>query len=256
MLQPQQPSSRRRLVLYGLVAAVLATATILPWYAEALRARVRENMWQRASFTAAYKARGSAVWLGDKPSLQALLDLRFPLWGNAHLYLQGLETLASPHGEGGENAILLLSAWVAWPWASVGVFLLLRSSMRAARLRPEHALRVTLYSFDAMALAAVVFPPIYGVYLVHDRLTLGFASWFPDATPAIAWTCVIAFAVALVRMHVACRSYLRLPHATAVLAASQVIALLLTLAVLQRLPWGRAPLFEMMNQLVRSVRRW
>src|SRR4051794_26538304 len=151
-LQPQQPSSRTRLFVYWFVASMLTVMVLSPWYVDVLQGCVRSNIWERARYTRAYRA-NPTLWLQGKPSLQAFLDDQFPLWGNARLYAQAWQALTGPGGAGGDRSLMLLSAWVAWPWASAGVFLLLRSSMRAARLRVEHALRVTLYSFDAMALA-------------------------------------------------------------------------------------------------------
>jgi hypothetical protein len=176
------------------------------------------------------------------------------LWNQGALYLQPLKRLFSNSYSEPNYALLALSAMIVWPWASAATFLVLRTSMRVARLRLVHVLRVLIYSFDAAMWPGVIALAVSLALSITAQFTAGLSRF--DENHTIAGSCLAAMVVvASVRVHAACRLYLRLPHAAGVVLASQVMALLVVAAVLSILPLTSGPLLELWNDLSRAMRR-
>ena len=125
-----------------------------------------------------------------------------------------------------------------WPAATLGLLLALRDSLRLAKIDRRHVLRCVVYGGDVVLL---VLP---AALLVRWAVNVG---WLPrnlDYTPGLKYvlfspysftdaaplfvTALLA-AVFWVRLTVAYRQYLRFRHATAAVAATQIILVLLAL---------------------------
>jgi hypothetical protein len=110
-----------------------------------------------------------------------------------------------------------------------------------------------LYSFDSPTLTGVLFAAGFVVIFLIERARQrwpGFSALFAPAA-------VVAAALAgltLVRLYCAARYYLRLPHAPGVVAATQIIALLLTVWMLGWLPWTSETMLECINDIARAWR--
>lgn len=106
------------------------------------------------------------------------------------------------------------------PWLIVNCFslFLFPQSMRRARLRLVHIVRVWAYSLlptVPLALAAVF---LYRAVYALGRL------WYPVNVDAICVFVVLGYVIWSIRC--ACRFYLRMPHALGIALASQLVAIL------------------------------
>src|SRR5215813_13491905 len=106
-----------------------------------------------------------------------------------------------------------------------GSLLLYRASMRQAKIHRAHVLRCVIYSADGCLLLGPIL-----VLIAMFNEPYSYRGIFWQWGYAIDSTMVMAGAVLLAlltyRLSVAYRRYLRLPHATAAVAASQVIVAL------------------------------
>lgn len=259
-LQPQQPSSRRRLLGYWIICVVLAAASLIPPYVEQLRILANRHAIERAWYVKVWPALSAdqqhavlASRVPPFPTLTAFLDNSYPSWNQRELYVQAFGT---PSNFGGYlfGGRLLFIAWCLWPWATAIVFLLLRATMRSARVKPVHVVRLVVYTFDAGAWVGSIALTAYGLVLFNRLLNP--TSWIgleAVQTPLI-WLCCLLGALMMIRLFVASRRYLRIRHAMGVAAASQVIAFLLILAVLPRITSRDDTFFSAMNAVIRFFR--
>ena len=234
-LSPQTPSNPRRLRAYWLIGLLFA----LPAYALTIIGIARElhhgNAGARAVMAKQYaKPAAAAKFLAEsKLTVPQYSERYYPIFPSARLFAQSASDMLP-------NLILSLTlAAVVWPWMTVLVMrMALWKTLRRARLHWIHLLRCVIHSADvavwwwaALWLAAA--------YLFARSWVSGPAflprgmGGSPGHSTAVVAACAIAGAllVALYRLTIALRKYLRLPHAPAVVLLTQVIVMLGVLVV-------------------------
>lgn len=128
----------------------------------------------------------------------------------------------------------LLAAALAWPWLTLAALLVFQASMRRARIRRAHVVRVVVYCGDVFLWVGIAF----GV--------LGLLRWFEILSRSRMWddaladrqtaaTFLFITLVATYRLGVAYRRYLRFDRPWASVLAAQVMVLLFITIVLV---WG------------------
>ena len=245
-LLPAQPSFRRRLLLYWLVAA----SAMVPFVA------AHYTLWARsyAAWTEFERARWLKLYPADSPigvdlsrqfgGMQQFLDRNFSLPPSPDFYTRAFDV------ERGWTLYFVFVA-LAWPWLTFLVLLVFRVSMRRARIKPVHVLRCVLYSFDAYAWLALLaaWVVIYRAVLtwsdvpppqslthrlvptppIPDEMPYNYR---PDMVPdALFWLTCAMLALCAYRLASAYRHYLRFDHPAATVVASQVIVALAAVVV-------------------------
>jgi hypothetical protein len=189
-LHPSQTSRLRRLILYALITTSPLWAIWLAAMAQSARVTLesaRRNGWIVPS-----------DWW------------HHPMW---------LSWICSNCGELTET----LPCWLAWPVFSLAGLLIFQWSMRRARLRMTHILRVVIYSFDLLWITALV-PALFIFNCVISGLSPMGAG---DSLSLINSLVGIALVIATIRrLFCAHRLYLRFDHPLAVVLSSQIIAAL------------------------------
>jgi hypothetical protein len=255
-LQPQQPAAMRRLLLYWLITLLGPVLMLAPYYMQICIESVATNQAQRTALSRWYASATPAdrtQLAADPAALQQSLDRTYPLWNSGQLYRNCLARMM--RGRDGQRAIVLGAAWVLWPWTSAAMFLVLRASMRSARLRIGHVLRVMLYSFDVALWAGLAIAMSFALAQVFEHLGAN-VGWMSDIVESLDTVFLTMLAIAAIRIFFACRLYLRLPHASAVAAMSQVMSFVLVTACLAHTPMFSDSILAMMNDVVRFFRRW
>jgi hypothetical protein len=151
----------------------------------------------------------------------------------------------------------------AWPWLTAAALLVFQASLRRAKVRPAHVLRVGIYSADVGLLAVAVAVAVFGpgslttpvVQSLPAALQAGVPRWLMARSPLGEWlgraspvadlmnrwgvpvlvAVVVPFSlVSTLRLAVAYRRYMRFdrPLATAV-AAQAIVVLIVIVAILQ-----------------------
>jgi hypothetical protein len=126
----------------------------------------------------------------------------------------------------------LLGTYLAWPWMTLATLLIFRWSMRRAKILPVHVMRCAVYACDQFWIGVTV--------------AMGLVMWLPwrwmqdnPLAEVLGYSLFLQmFSAALFgmwcmwRLLVAYRKYLQFPHALATVAASQLIVVLIVVAVL------------------------
>jgi hypothetical protein len=194
-LSPVQPSSPRRLTLYGFIVGV-TTLLLGPVLSHALVALAILATDARASWVGALGMAWNAPNIAPAPGL----------------------------------FFVAAAFYVLWALATFFSLLVFRISMRRARIRPVHVARCVVYSFDAIlwpALAVFVATAVtIAQALLLSKRDFAFLSGTVAAAP---WLLV---ALVLYRLVMAYRHYLRFDHPVLTVLASQAIAGLVVLNVM------------------------
>ena len=144
-----------------------------------------------------------------------------------------------------ESALLTAVIVLLWPVLSLLTLVSLRASLRQARVRGEHLVRVVAYAGDAvlwagpiLGLTRLAFSPAGVGNAVSAGLNLRVHTDDGAVVAAALLSLVFGY-----RLTVAYRRYLRFPHPTATVLATQAILwLLLAVALLNGLDWQAARL--------------
>jgi hypothetical protein len=225
-LQPVQPSNPRRLVLYWLLAMLLAyglfevvTGGCIMYFNGWLN--FAANRAQQASQLAAMKALPATdthrVWLIQQfGSIENALERWYPTHLSWNLVRRILDTLGPLLG-----LPLLL---VFWPWAMFATLMIFRWSMRRARIRAIHVLRCCIYT-SGTAVWITLTAPLFvggGVLLVSTGVLV------PDTVMSFVfpWIVVGWVLLMLYQLSTAYRLYLRFDHSFATVFCAQVVAAL------------------------------
>jgi hypothetical protein len=190
---------------------------------DAAKQRAAERAWALAYYSPGASGQPQIALLRSRfGSVQAFIDATMPTpshvafyWQEAHDFWRYacVQTPFTP---------MVLGAYVVWPWATIGGLMVFRVSMRRARIRPVHAVRCVLYSFDGgfwiglgmvLVLLLIAWPGLQGV---KPGLAMFWTYWVP-------WAVVGLLVFSMVRLGVAYRRYVRMDHAWAVIVSSQVM---------------------------------
>jgi hypothetical protein len=244
-LQPVQPSRPRRLVLYWLLVLLICfvclqvclvwiggTYTYWRWRNGLMyRAALLKGSQQADSPSPEYGPVGRPIT--DPVLLRRYVDRYCP----TRLTMTFVKDFLA---DGGGQAWVWLQfplLLLLWPWVSFGslmIFRPFRQSMRKVRTRPVHILRCTIYSSGTLVWIAVLavattvatmWRARYGVAEVPLAIGLGLAGLM------MVWM--------VWQLIVACRSYLRLPDAGAIVVCSQLLLVLVLRAVHALVSEGR-----------------
>jgi hypothetical protein len=127
--------------------------------------------------------------------------------------------------------IVCFWTWLIWPFATALIMLIFRASMKRARVRSIHLLRVTIYSTDAIVWIGLLWLLLFiGEALdpyVPLRLTFS-----PGVQEGLLGWCFVILAIVLTyRLGSAMGKYLQFRHAMAMAVSVQVILMLLALQI-------------------------
>ena len=132
---------------------------------------------------------------------------------------------------------------LAWPWLSYAALLLLRTSMRKARIRNEHVSRCVIYSWGIVFWIAVV--------LIGCDVVGSIAAAFDLSSPPVfrfgdglllllhaeVWLCVM-IPIFIYRLIVAYWRYLKFRHVIATILLTQLIVALAVFATFLNTGWA------------------
>jgi hypothetical protein len=228
-LQPIQPSRPRRLIAYWFMAAGTIVLTSLAMLVPLTVMQTRACVDGRASATAYYSSPRAmdedlAAIKKYHGSLEAYLEKCCPTsyFANARITFWSSQFIW-PY-------VLPLIPALAWPWLTLLCLMIFRWSMRRAKVRHLHVLRCVLYSSDILfwyALLLLVMTPLRVQAYLHTLyryyagpISASYLDSLPQVETAIG---LLAIALAIYRLVVAYRRYLRFDHAIATVLASQII---------------------------------
>ncbi|HSZ57184.1 MAG TPA: hypothetical protein VK797_16065 [Tepidisphaeraceae bacterium] len=202
-LYPSQPVNTRRLVVYGLICSFVALSPAL-----AAIAATDDAIFPRTR-AASLRLIWSTTWSGyaRAPTLNGLDYVRYFLINQR------------------DAIVYAASAAAIYPLLCALTLLLFHQTMRNARIKPGHAIRVAIYSGD------IVF--WFGVWLLALAAASGilmpdpFRDSYFVLREGIAFGAVAVLLLTSLRMRAGYRHYLRFPHASATVAATQLMVLLL-----------------------------
>jgi hypothetical protein len=209
-LPANQPLRPRRMIIYWLLAALVASTSVI-------------GHWVRGIVT---------WWVESSPQWRA--------WSPYSPYA-GRRTIPEPdftwtHVREAavfawrQDALLgaSVSAFVIcflWTWTTLLAFQVFRISMRRARVKPVHVLRCVVYSFDIGAWFGLLLGTVAVLTIwVHPPL-----GDFDYTSVIVAGLCVGWFVVVTYRLVRAYQLYMRFDHAISTVIASQAIAGLIIL---------------------------
>jgi hypothetical protein len=228
-IQPTQPSRARWLVVYALVAIIMALLPAAAEFGVTVANLHGQNLSRRASFQA---------WLSTPPGKQELaragltasqwLDGFVPLFPDAKLLRQaaGNPPLS--------RQLIYATLPLAWAGTSGLAMMVFQISMRRARIRPTNVARCVVYSADVALWASLPLLFVAGwdvITFVGNPANFPAFSW-QAMRDLERWLAAAAVAIFAYRFMIATRKYLRLEHALATMVATQVLAGLAVIVVL------------------------
>lgn len=136
-----------------------------------------------------------------------------------------LRSVAQAMWDEGSLELYLLAAALAWPWLTLAALLVYQASMRRAKVRAAHVVRVVVYCGDVFLWTGAAFA-LLGLLRWTGILSRG--RMWDDALAArqTATAFLLLALVAAYRLGVAYRRYLRFDHPWATVVAAQVVVLL------------------------------
>lgn len=177
-------------------------------------------------------------------SVQNYIDQQYPKSGSWGMIWQSFRwasrqgrALSAIPGSDIQLYALQLSL-IGWPIIVALSLMMLRATMRAAKVRPSHLLRVGIYCGDAIAWlgALTLIPLALEVWENWTRLSAGLrgsrsAPWVATLNEAADYLPLLGLAWLTYRLGVALVKYLRFRHAIATAIAVQIIFVLLALKI-------------------------
>jgi hypothetical protein len=220
-LSPAQPLRLRRLVLYWLIAMVIALLPTTPQVLSDASQFAATMRTQRLMYLNSLKA---APQLRAHAMPQKTIELFWPLPPQPRFfqYLLSATPILSALAS-------VAVAYALWAWIAFATLMIFQMSLRRAKIKPAHVLRCTIYSGDCgVALcAAIVF-----VGLMALRQIIVFLPTFPIRQLAWWAALLVLWGGITFRLIRAYQLYLRFPRAGAVVISVQVIFFLLMAEVL------------------------
>jgi len=242
-LSPIQPSRPGRLVLYWVNCLLLCSVAFLAEFFVDARQLYQMTMNQRnltQKFLATAPPQQLRELKSNYGSIDKWLDRNLPLPPSISFIKATLGMRSSGSIFGSYRpytlieiaAIVCFWAWLIWPFATVLIMLIFRASMRRARVRSIHLLRVTIYSTDAIVWIGLFWLLLFiGEALdpyVRGRLTLP-----PGVQESLLGWCFVILAIVLTyRLSCAMGKYLQFRHAMAMAISVQIILALLGVQVM------------------------
>jgi hypothetical protein len=250
-LHPTQPSNPRRLVLYWMLFAFIASLCVMVDYANDCLLLNLQTPAMRTQMQAQFNGRSFDPLYRDSiistyGSVQKYIDAVEPLppsigfFRNAagfrtHLYFFGGwgRSVSFPH-----NIPFLMLAWL-WPLTAALTLMMLRATMRHAQVRASHLFRVTIYSADVM-----LWLGLFELVISSIQLARGWGATSPmmPGMPLPGGLEVLSFLgglgswiavlIMMYRLTIAIRKYLRFRHAAATAFAVQIIFVLVVLKLM------------------------
>jgi hypothetical protein len=228
-LRPEHQPRRWRLFLYCLVLAIVIAASLLVPTAWAIWTDYRAAQQQVAGWLTYATRYPTDPWIvrtlgGRSPQSYAatLPGASFgQFWRQYSIQWKSVE------------AIPPAALCLAWPWATVLVLMLLRESMRQAKIYPVHVVRCAIYSADATVTLLPLLLLLSNATIWTDWME---RPWFRHSVfsmlpPSAAAIVLVAMPMLTYRLAIAYRRYLKFPHAIASVVATQIILLLIILIV-------------------------
>jgi hypothetical protein len=230
-LQPVQPSSPRRLVLYWLLAMLLSYVLFQVIMVGCIAyfggwPNFAANRAQQATTLAWYKSlppgdNDRARVVGKFGSIENQCEYLYPTRMSWTVVRRLLDDYLS--------ALTLPLLLVFWPWAMFAVLMVFRWSMRRAKVRPIHVLRCCIYTSGTVVwlTLAIPFLMIGGTVLYQ---TMGVT--FDTLATAGLWVFGGMLVLMVYQLSTAYRLYLRFDHSIATVVCAQVIVILTGLTFL------------------------
>lgn len=232
-LHPLQPSQPRRLLLYWVLTSVLLCIV--------LAAKISLAVYRFEAEQASNNALTISRFPASDPRWQQQIAYNY---GSVEAYV-ATTTHHFPerlviHWVMSESdvAVFAITAimWLAWPWITLAGLLIFQISMRRARVRAIHVMRVVVYSGDIAFWWALLLMGI-GISNVV-RFGLGrVPPWLaPQPEPYLPYVATLLLLVGTWRIAAAYRRYLRFPHALLTAIAVQIMVALLAFKLM--LDWN------------------
>lgn len=223
-LQPVQPSSVKRLILYwGLIVGVMLFGLGGQFGQAAIN--TQEDVVSIRAVVAAYlnsakETQWKTTALAQHGSTQAYLDSQYPEPPDIRFFL-----LVLSYDGFFRTFLPFLFGYLLWPWLTVLALLVFRWSMRSAKIKAAHVLRCVIYSFDVgiwVGLTALVATGAVFVATSSAMLIL-------PLKDGLAILCLLMAGHAVYRLWTAYRKYLKFSHPFLTILASQIMVLLFLL---------------------------
>jgi hypothetical protein len=232
---PSNPVHLGRLALYWLLVS-LPLATALLWSVPGqLARRAADVAADRAIYLPALAAH-PFVYLPRTgyrgPLTAAALDAEYPVPWSPAFFVLAWERADLTEDAGAVAAAVAVP--LAWPWLTAAALLLFQPSMRRARVRPAHVLRVAVYGCDfgllLAAVAAVAFVAALS-FASAWQWELYRATGLQTDSAAVLAVIATAAGIAAYRTGRAYRSYLRFHWPVPTVLAAQAVVVFAVLAI-------------------------
>jgi hypothetical protein len=222
LLKPSEPIHIRRLIVYWVLCVML-----LPLASAVNVARMTLRDYQASKL---YWQRMPTVWNSLPPNDQwkGTMIRRFGSLSNYLAFSKPTIRNTFQQTLRYGNTVGLLTSGVAlllWPWLTFFALMIFRYSLRLARIRSIHVLRVAIYSCDAVSvllMISVLILPSGHSYIIGP---------FSAGLSGLIFTSMLFGAYVSWRLGEAYKRYLRFEHPFLTAFASQVIVFLATLVL-------------------------
>ena len=221
-LQPAQPSSVKRLILYwGLIVGVMLFG-LGGQFGRAVINTQKDFVAYRATSAAYFKS--ASQWkttvLAQHGSIQAYLDSQYPEPPDIRFFL-----LVLSYDHFFRTFLPGLVGYLLWPWLTILALLVFRWSMRSAKVKTAHVLRCVIYSFDiGIWIGLTVLVATGAVFVATSSAVL-----ILPLQPGLAVLCLLMGGHAVYRLWTAYRKYLKFSHPFLTILASQAMVFLFLL---------------------------
>ncbi len=223
-LQPVQPSSVKRLLLYwGLIVGVMLFGLAVQF----IRASIDVNSLiqrERTLLQIVPTPRGYGYWkerlLEKYGSMEAALDAEYPEPPDLRFFLTVLS-----YDRFFRTFLPALVGYLLWSWLTILALLVFRWSMKSAKVKTAHVIRCVIYSFDiGIWIGLTVLVATGAVYVATSSAVL-----ILPLEPGLAILCLLLAGHAVYRLWTAYRKYLKFSHPFLTILASQGMVFLFLL---------------------------
>lgn len=238
-LRPEQPSNLPRLALYWLISAMCIPIVYAGLFAMCCAVVAPHNRTMRAKMTVSLGTPAGQRMVANFGSAQTFLDHYAPVPPSRAFFTRVWAGLTEGADSPGRSALILTPLFFAWPWATALALMIFQSTMRRARVRTTHVLRCCLYSFDVGVWFALIAVICILAALVDAYLLAGNVRMLLVTGVAVVCSAVGLMLLALLRLILAYRLYMRVPQAVATVLLATILTALMFLCLLINLPATR-----------------
>ena len=249
-LNPAQPSSRKRLIIYWCIGAILYGMVMASIPVAMAIEQVVEYRAQRQQYIQQRKQRIQQIKTATAPRMVQYRNSLIQQFGSVEKAVSVGWPTGTIRGQlrnlfriNETFTILIVAPLVplAWPWITFLALMIFRISMRRARIKTTHVLRCIIYSYDHMFWMA--FPTLCllatTVILTAQNTRTNRNVWpttspwlgYDEAFLIIYWAWFAVGLIAIYRLWRAYRHYLRFDHALGTVLAAQIITTLVIFKV-------------------------